>query len=279
MAEDLVGKKLRGYQIVEKVGEGGYGAVYRAFQPIVKREVAIKVILPQFASHPKFSKRFELEAKVVAQIEHLHIIPLYEYWVDDSSMYIVMRYIRRGSAHDLLKREGPWSLARAQTLLSQIGDALHAAHQAGVVHRDVKPGNILVDDRDNCYLTDFGIAKRLHSEDNITDPRTILGSPAYLSPEQILGEAITPQTDIYGLGMTLYELLTGEHPYSGTDKTRIVIKQLNDPLPPISAKRDDFPTALDAVIQRATAKKSAERYDNLPAFIEAFHKAIEANPS
>lgn len=275
MSTDLVGQKIRGYQIVDKIGEGGYGAVYKAFQPIVKREVAIKVILPQFASHPKFSKRFELEAKVIAQIEHLNIIPLYEFWVDDGGMYIVMRYIRRGNAHDLLKQEGPWSLARAQTLLTQIGDALQTAHQAGIIHRDVKPSNILVDERDNYYLTDFGIAKRIHAQDNITDPRTVLGSPAYLSPEQILGEAVGPPTDVYGLGMTLYELLTGEHPYSGTDKVRMVIKQLNDPLPSIADKRKDLPPALDAIIQKATAKRLVDRYENPLAFIDAFSKLAE----
>ena len=158
---EIKAQSIRGYQPFEMIGEGAYGAVYRAYQPVVDREVAVKIILPEYASRPDFIRRFESEAQLVAQLEHLHIVPLYDYWRDPEGAYLVMRLMKGGSLSDSLKSTGPWEPAAAARLVDQIASALDAAHQQGVVHRDLKPANILLDEDGNAYLSDFGIAKEL----------------------------------------------------------------------------------------------------------------------
>jgi serine/threonine protein kinase/DNA-binding XRE family transcriptional regulator len=171
--EDLSGRAIRGYDLGERIGAGGFGAVYRAVQPLVEREVAIKIILPQYADHPEFIRRFEAEAQLVARLEHPHIVPLYDYWREPGVAYLVMRLLRGGSLQAKLK-EGPLALDAVVLLLEQIGAALHTAHRAGVVHRDLKPANVLLDEDGNGYLADFGIAKNLNLEDQ-TQAGAILG--------------------------------------------------------------------------------------------------------
>lgn len=273
--ENLIGQTINGYEIREMIGKGGYGAIYKAVQSSVNREVALKVIQPRHAANQEFARRFELEAKVIAELEHLYIVPLYEYWQSEDGMFIAMRWLRGGSAHDSLKKEGPWSLERTRAMIDHITDALSVAHQAGIVHRDIKPGNILLDERGNCFLGDFGIAKRLNDTAHITDPRAVLGSPAYLSPEQILGEPVTVRTDIYGLGITVYELLSGHHPFSGIDMMRMVVKQLQDPVPDVHQEQPSISAAVNAVIQKATSKKTEERYETAAAFADAFRTAVD----
>jgi WD40 repeat protein/serine/threonine protein kinase/DNA-binding XRE family transcriptional regulator len=258
---DLSGHVIKGYELRERIGVGGFGVVYRAEQMGVGRPVAIKIILPQYANHPEFIRRFESEAQIVARLEHPHIVPLYDYWRDPGGAYLVMRYIRGGSLQSALQG-APWQLDRVTRLLEQIGAALTFAHQLGVVHRDVKPANILLDEDGNAYLADFGIAKEL-SQATPTDQTTdnaIVGSPAYLSPEQIRDESVTPQTDIYSLGIMLYELLTGSPPFTKLTPGELIQKQLSEPLPQLAAHRPDLPARLNDVIQRATAKRPHERY-------------------
>ena len=156
--ENIEEKTIRGYQLHELLAQGGMGEVYRATQTIVGREVVIKKILPKFANQPEFIRRFEAEAKLVAQLDHLHIAPLYDYWRDPSGAYLVMRYLRGGALRDSVRESGPWSPRASVRLLNQIGSALTVAHRRNVVHRDIKPANILLDDDQNAYLTDFGIA-------------------------------------------------------------------------------------------------------------------------
>ena len=203
--EDLSGTAVRGYELAERIGAGGFGVVYRARQPSVKREVAIKVILPEFADHPDFIERFETEAQLVARLEHPYIIPLHDYWRDETGAYLVMRWLKGGSLRDCVE-DGPVELAQLSQLVEQIGGALAFSHEHGVIHRDLKPENILLDEDKNAYLTDFGIAKDL-SGPSVTETGKIMGSVDYLSPEQAKGEEITQQTDIYALGVLLYELL------------------------------------------------------------------------
>jgi serine/threonine protein kinase len=211
---DLVGRTLKGYILRERLGAGGFGVVYRAVQPEVGRDVAVKVILPQYADHPEFVRRFEAEAQLIARLEHPYIVPLYDYWRESGGAYLVMRYLRGGSLQTLLAG-GPLTCKTLFPLLEQLGAALTAAHRAGVVHRDLKPANILLDEEHNAYLTDFGIATDLggHDPAATTLPGALVGTPDYLAPEQILDEPITPRTDVYGLGVLLYELLTGEKPF------------------------------------------------------------------
>src|SRR5689334_4775711 len=214
-AEDLSGRAIRGYALGERIGAGGFGAVYRAVQPLVEREVAIKIILPQYADHPDFVRRFEAEAQIVARLEHPHIVPLYDYWREPGVAYLVMRLLRGGPLHELLQH-GPPPLPLTLRLIEQMGAALGAAHRAGVVHRDLKPANILLDGEQNAYLADFGIAKNLaRPAEESAFGGVYVGSPAYSSPEQIRAEPITAQTDIYALGVLLYELLSGHKPFDG----------------------------------------------------------------
>ncbi|MCO5205812.1 MAG: protein kinase [Anaerolineae bacterium] len=266
--EDLSGRAIRGYQLAEKIGAGGYGAVYRAVQPFVERDVAIKIILPQYADQPDFIRRFEAEAQMVARLEHPFIAPLYDYWREPSVAYLVMRLFRGGSLQDVLK-QGAIRPEVALSYFYQIGVALDAAHRAGIIHRDIKPANILLDDDNNAYLADFGIAKDLGNldMDNITREGMILGSPAYLAPEQLRGERVRPQADIYCLGVVLYEMLTGRQPFSGATPVDYMHQQLHQPLPTLSNGASGLPKSLNLVLQRATAKNPENRYPDVPSML------------
>ncbi len=267
-AEDLTGRSVRGYALAERIGTGGMGAVYRATQPVVEREVAIKIILPEYANQPDFIRRFEAEAQIVARLEHPHIVPLYDYWREPSVAFLVMRLLRGGSLRELLEK-GALPLDRVTHLLEQIGSALGAAHRAGVVHRDLKPANVMLDEDTNAYLADFGIAKNLSNPnlDDQTQADAIIGSPAYISPEQIRSEFVRPQSDIYALGVMLYELLTGAIPFSGPTPIDIMHQHLNAPLPPLAANRTGLPKAWDGIIAKATAKDPLERYANVESLL------------
>jgi ABC-type oligopeptide transport system substrate-binding subunit len=270
--DDLSGQEIRGYQLVERIGAGGFGVVYRAEQPAFDRQVTIKVILPEFASHPEFVRRFEVEARLVARLEHPHIVPFYDYWRDEQGAYLVMRWLPGGSLRLALKN-GPLDIKAAGRLLGQLAEALDTAHKHGVVHRDLKPENILFDEGGNAYLTDFGIAKDLGGE-RLTSTGDIVGSVDYLAPEQAKGEPVTPRTDIYSLGVVLYEVLVGEHPFPRQTTIQMLQKHLNDPLPPLHAARPDLPVGLDDVIQIATDKDPDERYSHVLELREAYHRAI-----
>jgi WD40 repeat protein/serine/threonine protein kinase/DNA-binding SARP family transcriptional activator len=263
---------VRGYNLHEQIGNGDYGAVYRASQPSIGREVAIKVIQPQFANHPQFIRRFETEAQLVARLEHPHIVPLYDYWREPDGAYLVMRWLRNGSLQARLA-DGPLDLATTVTVVDQIASALHAAHRQGVVHRDIKPANILLDEDDNAYLSDFGIAIDVERQFEQPDPASAPSSPMNISPEQLLNEPVTPLTDLYSFGLVLYELLTGEHPFAGCLLNEITEHQLHDLIPFVQHKRDDIPPAVDTVIQRATAKHPSARFPDALSLAVAFRTA------
>jgi serine/threonine protein kinase len=191
---------IKGYDLRERIVAGGFGAVYKAYQTTVGREVAIKFILPGFANQADFIRRFESEAQVVARLEHPHITPLYDYWRDPDGAYLVMRWLRGGSLPDALQ-QGPFDLRSSALLLDQIAGALSVAHRNQVIHRDIKPGNILLDEDGNAYLTDFGIAKDLTIGKGNTQTDATVGSLDYISPEQARSEPVMPRTDIYSLGV------------------------------------------------------------------------------
>ena len=273
---DLTGRAIRGYALAEKIGAGGMGAVYRAVQPIVEREVAIKIILPAFANHPDFIRRFEAEAQLVARLEHPYIVPLYDYWREPGVAYLVMRLLRGGSVQGLLEN-GPLPLETVTRILEQTCAALHSAHRIGVIHRDLKPGNILLDEDNNAYLADFGIAKNLGSPEieSQTQMDALIGSPQYMSPEQILSMSIRPQTDIYCLGVMLYEMLSGALPFSGPTPFDLLQQHMSAPLPSLAAHRTGLPAALDMVINRAAAKNPEDRYPDVLALLDDFHRALD----
>jgi hypothetical protein len=271
---DLCGQIIRGYEIRAPVGAGGFGAVYRAYQPSVQREVAVKIILPQYANQPEFIRRFETEAHLVARLEHPHIVPLYDYWREPDGAYLVMRWLRGGSLRAALAR-GPWPVEAVARLLDQVAGALSVAHRQSIVHRDIKPDNILLDEDGHAYLTDFGIAKDIARSAGLTGEDVIAGSLAYIAPEQAQAQPVSPQTDIYSLGVTMYELLAGEHPFAHLSPTEQLLKHISEPLPCLHDKRPELPAALDDVIQRATAKDPGERFPQVSVLAAAFRTALE----
>ncbi|MBK9603012.1 MAG: protein kinase [Anaerolineales bacterium] len=253
--EDLTGRAIRGYALAERIGMGGMGSVYRAVQPNVEREVAVKIILPAFANHPDFIRRFEAEAQLVARLEHPHIVPLYDYWREPGVAYLVMRLLRGGNVQNLLG-QGPLSLEATTHILEQMCSALNAAHRIGVIHRDLKPANVMLDEDQNAYLADFGIAKNISDPDleHKTQIDEMVGTPHYMSPEQIRSLTIKPQTDIYCLGIMLYEMLTGALPFAGPTPIDFIQQHINAPMPSLAAHHSGLPALLDKVIGRATAK-------------------------
>jgi WD40 repeat protein/serine/threonine protein kinase/DNA-binding XRE family transcriptional regulator len=269
-------RTLHGYQLHELLGQGGFGAVYRATQPGVGRTVAIKIIRPDLASLPEFIRRFERETELIARLEHPHIVPLYDSWRDPSGAFLVMRYLDGGSLEAALQRGG-WSIERVTHLLEQVGAALAFAHQQGVVHRDIKPANILLDRAGNAYLADFGIAKELRATPtDDTQPGEIVGSPDYSSPEQLRDEPVTAQSDIFSLGVLLATVLAGASPFAGLPPAERLLRQLAGRLAVVHA---DLPTALAVVLVRATAPTRAERYADVPSLMEAWRVALGDKPT
>ena len=256
------GRTVRGYELREEVGSGDFGVVYRAYQPSVGREVAIKIIRPEFVNRPTFVRSFEAEARLVAQLEHPHIVSLYDYWRDPEGAYLVMRWLRGGSLRSALSR-GSWKLEATARLLSQIGAALAYAHRQGIVHGDLKPANVLLDEEGNAYLSDFGNAARLL--DGSATEGSATSSPAYVSPEELEGAVRTPRSDIYSLGLLTYELLTGRTP------------PMDRALPSVRVARPELGEAVDDVIAKATAQEPAARYPSVDTFLAAFALASGAS--
>jgi WD40 repeat protein/serine/threonine protein kinase len=265
---------VRGYDLKDEIGEGAFGSIHRAIQPSIDREVAVKVIRRKFANDPEFIRRFEFEAQTIAHLEHPYIVPLYDYWRDPDGAYLVMRYLKGGNLLTALET-GPWDTEATAEMLDQLAQALDAAHQQGIVHRDIKPANILLDESGNAYLSDFGIAKDLMDEMQLTADGAVMGTPDYISPEQILNNPVTAQTDIYSLGAVLYEVLTGERPFADSSVANLIHKHLNEPIAPLAESRPDLPLEIDEVIQRATAKQPADRYASALEMAAAFRTALQ----
>jgi len=266
---------IKGYQLEELIGEGAYGAVYRARQQAVERQVAVKIILPEFANRPEFIRRFETEAQLVAQLEHLHIVPLYDYWREPDGAYLVMRWLRGGSLSTALQR-GPWKVEPAVRLVDQIAAALSAAHRQGVVHRDIKPANILLDEEDNAYLSDFGIAK---AADAATATTVMPGTPAYMSPEQCRGEVLDRRSDIFAMGIVLYEMVTEQKPLMGSGSEMTILEMVRKCV--VTAPRDvhpRVPEALDRVIMKALARNPDERYQDAGQMQRGIEKILRERP-
>jgi len=269
---DLEGEPLRGYRLLDQVGEGAFGVVYRAIQPQVGREVAIKAVHPELANHPDFVRRFEHEAQIVARLEHPHVVPLYDYWREPDAAYLVMRFLRGGSVEGLLAA-GPLEPSRAVSIVDQIASALAAGHHQGVVHRDVKPGNVLLDEHGNAYLTDFGVALDAGSPERSTGTM-MRGTPAYLSPEQIRLDPASPRSDTYALGVMAFEMLTGAHPFPESSLTAMLEHHANDVLPSVRTVRPELPRGVDEAIAQATAKDPGDRFLNIGGFAAALRAAV-----
>jgi ligand-binding sensor domain-containing protein len=271
---DLIDQKLGQYQIIEQIGMGGMATVYKAYQASMDRYVAIKVLPRQLAEDPTFIGRFEQEARTIARLEHKHILPVYDFGTQDGYTYLVMRYVGTGTLKDLTA-QGPLSLLDTVEFFSQLADALQYAHDHGVVHRDVKTSNVLTGEGRQCYLTDFGIAKLAEGSSHFTGSGTIVGTPAYMSPEQCSGLPVDARSDLYSLGIVLYEMLTGALPFAAETPIAVVLKQVQEPLPSPRNLNPAIPEAVEKVVFRALAKEPEHRYQSAQAFADALHEAVE----
>ena len=243
------------YEIRKELGRGGMATVYLGYDPQFKREVAVKVLPPQFTHDPTFFNRFEQEAETIARLEHTAIVPVYDYGRDGDHPYFVMRLMAGGDLRQAIAR-GPLPPLRALTITKRIGAALAKAHGRNLIHRDIKPSNILFDDDGYAYLADFGIVRLAE----MTHTVTLIGTPEYMTPEQIRGEAIDGRSDIYQLGVVVYEMLTGQQPFTSESTAALLYKHAHEPAPPLRDLNADLPAACEAVIQRALAKAPADRY-------------------
>lgn len=271
--EDLSGKQFGPYRVVAPLGEGGMAAVYRAYQASVDRYVALKVLPRYFASDPQFVGRFQQEAKVLAKLQHLHILAVHDFGEEDGYTYIVMPYVETGTLGDLLTGE-PLPLKQIGQIVSQVSSALDYAHSQGVVHRDVKPSNILIDRQGNCLLTDFGIAKIVEGTTAFTQTGGIIGTPTYMSPEQIRGDILDGRSDIYSLGVVLYEMATGRAPFRAETPPAIFVKHLHDPLPPPHIHNAEIPEGVERVILKSLSKEREDRFQTTGAMAAALLKGI-----
>lgn len=260
-------EKIGRYEIKEEIGRGGMATVYRAYDPVFERDVAIKVLPRAMLHDPQFRLRFEREAKTIAMLEHAAIVPVYDYGEDDGQPYFVMRYMTGGSLADRIK-QSPLSLKEIIRILDHIGPALDEAHRRGIVHRDLKPGNILFDQHGVPYVSDFGIAKLTESQTTLTGS-AIVGTPAYMCPEQAQGESVDGRADIYALGVILFEMLTGRQPYQGDTPMSVVVKHITEPPPHVLEVRPELPPSIDVVVQRAMAKDREERYATVAEMVKA----------
>ena len=259
-----------GYDLAEVIGEGAFGSVYRAVQPSVGREVAVKVIRPELADDPRFVQRFEAEAQLVARIEHPHVVPLYDYWRRPGGAFLVFRLLRGGSLAER-EAEGAVDLDAVSRLVDEVGGALAAAHALGVVHRDVKPANILFDEAGNSYLADFGIAERDDVDEDL-DLRSA-GSPLYASPEQIRDATASPASDQYAFAVVAWEALSGRAPFGGSSVTELGRVKFVDPVPPLDAGVDGA-EAVGPVLAKATAPHPADRFGSVVEFVAAWRAAV-----
>lgn len=265
MAPEKIGR----YQIKSELGRGGMATVYEAYDPRFEREVAVKVLPREMLHDPQFRVRFEREAKTIAMLEHPAIVPVYDYGEEDGQPYFVMRYMTGGSLSERV-RKGALTLQEAAHIMNRLAPALDEAHAKGIIHRDMKPGNILFDRVGEPYLSDFGIAKLAESQTNVTGSG-IIGTPAYMSPEQAQGETIDGRSDIYALGTIVFEMLTGQTPYKGDTPMSVVVKHITEPVPHILDVKPDLPPAIEQVIEKTMAKRREERYATARAFAAALN--------
>jgi hypothetical protein len=270
---DLIGKTVGPYRILEQIGVGGMATVYKAYQPSMDRYVAVKILPHYLSQDPEFAKRFQREARAIARLEHAHILPVHDYGEYEGIAYIVMRYVEAGTLKDRMA-QGPLPLDEVDRLIGQIGGALDYAHRLGVIHRDIKPGNVLMDAQGDTFLTDFGLARMIEATQQLTGSGVGVGTPAYMSPEQGQGVKVDHRSDIYSLGVILYEMVTGRVPYEAETPMAVVIKHITDPLPLPRTVAPNVPEPIERVILKALAKTPADRFQTAGELLQALTVAV-----
>jgi serine/threonine-protein kinase len=282
-SDTLIGKTIGQYEIVSLIGQGGMAKVYRARQTSPRRDVAMKVVSSTLSDDQHFTDRFSREVEVIASLEHAHIVPVHEHGATpDGLVYLTMRLIRGGTLSERVKT-GPLLLEEIARILTQIAGALDYAHTQGVVHRDMKPNNILLDEQGNSYLADFGLA-RIVAEDErlkkaLTETGAFLGTPAYISPEQVETGKAEKSSDIYSLGVILYEMLTGRPPFLADSAFKLMQAHVSELAPPLHQTRPSLPVALQPVIEKALEKSPAKRYQTAGDLARDFSAALKGTLS
>ena len=273
MASYNEGRTIGAYRIIEQIGVGGMATVYKAFQPSMERYVAIKILPQQHAQDPQFVERFIREARTIAKLEHKNILPVHDFGEEEGTTYLVMRYLEGGTLKDIMA-QGRLTLSDIGDVISQMCSALDYAHRQGVIHRDVKPANVIIDNEGEAYLTDFGIAKALGGESDLTGTGVTIGTPAYMAPEQSLGKGVDARTDIYALGIILYEMVVGEAPYVADTPIAVVMAHIHEPLPLPRNIDPSIPEAIENVIIKALAKDPKDRHQTTSEMSAALNDAI-----
>ena len=273
----VVGSELAGYQIEALIGRGGMGAVYRAEELTLGRKVALKVIAPELGGDSRFRERFLRESRIAASLDHPHIVPIFKAGDEDGALFLAMRYVEGTDLAKLLQEGGALAPRRAIDLLEQVAEALDAAHEKGLVHRDVKPSNVLVavaGGKEHCYLADFGLTKRTGSLSGISAPGDVVGTLEYVAPEQITGGDVEARADLYSLGCVLYECLTGQPPFPRATDVALLWAHVHDEPKHASEVRPELPKAIDGVLGRALAKQPERRYETAGELVSAAHSAL-----
>ncbi|GAA3822029.1 hypothetical protein GCM10022226_48030 [Sphaerisporangium flaviroseum] len=275
----LIGVQVADYLVEAVVGRGGMATVYRARDRRLGRAVALKVLAPQLSQDQRFRDRFVRESRLVAGIDHPNIIPIYEAGESGDLLFIAMRYVEGPDLRKLIQASGPLPVVRAYRLFSQIASALDAAHQNGLVHRDVKPANILVAegserDPEHVYLTDFGLTKSTYSEAGLTSHGHFMGTPRYVAPEQIRGLPVDGRSDLYAFACVVYEALTGLPPFQRDTELALLYAHVSHDPPPLTPYRPDLPHAVNQVMSRALAKAPTERFATCQQFVASLRDAI-----
>ena len=274
--------RLADYHLEERIGAGGMAVVFRARDERLQRRVALKVLAPALAADEAFRHRFIRESQAAAAVDDPHIIPVFEAGEAEGVLFLAMRYVPGGDVRTLVRRTGPLSPARALAIISPVASALDAAHGAGLVHRDVKLANMLVDVRpgrpDHVYLSDFGLSKMVMSSLGPTMAGQFLGTPGYSAPEQLEGKPVDGRADQYSLACAAFELLCGETPFPRDQVAAVIWAHLSEPPPALTARRPGLPPGADAVLARALAKAPGDRYVSCRAFADALREALGLTP-
>ena len=272
-----VGSRIAGYRLDEEIGRGGMAVVYHAYDTRLERPVALKLLAPELARDDAFRQRFIRESRTAAAVDHPNIIPIFEAGEADGVLFIAMRFVHGRDVQSLVNSGGPLPVAQVCHIISQVAGGLEAAHAHGLVHRDVKPGNILLDATasfpGHAYLSDFGLSKRALSDSALTSTGQFLGTVDYIAPEQIEGRAVDGRTDEYALACSVYTMLTGAPPFTRDESVAVMWAQVSAPPPPLTSRRPDLPPAVNEVMAKALAKVPAERYGTCPQFANALRDA------
>jgi len=260
------------YEIKSELGRGGMATVYHGYDPLFEREVAVKVLPSELLhSDPQFKLRFEREAKIIASLEHPSVVPVYDVGDDNGQPYFVMRYMSGGSLSDRIKAK-VLTVEEAAKILGQLAPGMDEAHSKGIIHRDLKPSNILFDGKGVPYISDFGIAKLSQAQSGNVTGSAIIGTPAYMAPEQAQGTGVDGRTDIYAVGIILFEMLTGRQPYEADTPMAVAFKHITDPVPQILESNPDLPSGVETIIQTAMAKNKEDRFATTGDLVDALHR-------